>query len=111
MSNTFISEATFQKKIDESKIEIISWNKLTENTIYKIDKFEVKKTKFGIKTVLHLSTKEGETINVWSLDSLTKKLPKTIKNPIYVRPLGLKPHSSDPSKKYHAYDLVETKEN
>ena len=107
-SNTFISEADFQKKIVESKIEIISWNKLIENTIYKIDNLTVKKTKFGIKTVLQLSTENGEIINVWSLDSLTKKLPKSIKKPIYIRPNGLKPHSNDPSKKYHSYDLVET---
>ena len=107
MTDTFISEADFQNKVKESKIEITSWNKLTENTIYKIDSFTLKKTTYGNKTVLHLSTKEGEKTNVWSIDSLTKKLPKTIKNQIYVRPLGLKPHSSDSSKKYHAYDYVE----
>ena len=107
MTDTFISEADFQNKVKESKIEITSWNKLTENTIYKIDNITLKKTKYGNKTVLHLSTRDGDTINVWCLDSLLNNLPKTIKKPIYVRPLGLKPHSADPSKKYHAYDLVE----
>ena len=107
MNSTFISEADFDKKVNESKIEIISWNKLTENEIYKIDSFTVKKTKYGNKDVLHLSTEDGKTFNVWSIDHLTKKLPKTIKNQLYVRPLGLKPHTNDSSKKYHAFDLVE----
>ena len=110
-SNTFITDAEFEKEFNETKLVIISWKDLTIDTTYRIDNFTVKKTKYGIKTVLHLSTREGEKINVWSPDSLAKNLPKSIKKPTYVRSLGLKPHYSDPSKKYYAYKFLERQKN
>ena len=82
----------------------LKWRELTIGVIYRIDKMKSVTTRYGPGTILELTTREDDKVEVWAPDRLVKDLEWS-GLPSYVRPLGLEQCKNDTTKEYHKYEL------
>ena len=105
-NNQDITVDEFEKLLEEqSQYDTHKWTDLKIKTIYTITDYRTIETSIGESTLLTIKG-VGE---VWSPSHLIKKIEGK-DAPFYVRPLGLKPCKNNKKNKYHAYDLVFTKQ-
>ena len=81
------------------------WRELTIGVIYRIDKMKSVTTRYGPGTILELTTREDDKVEVWVPDRLVKDLGWS-GLPRYVRPFGLVQCIKDTTKMYHKYELL-----
>ena len=99
----FISEDTFQEKVQEQNQDPIKWKDLPTGVIYKILEVMEVDGKYGKCKILTLKGREGETAKVWACPTLNKE-----KDPLqgaFVRSTGFK-LSKKSQQEYLSYDLV-----
>ena len=84
----------------------IKWRDLVVGEVYRIDHVKSITTKYGQGTVLELTKRDANEVEVWAPARLTKDLGWPEDLPRYVRPLGLVTCKTDSSKKYHKYELL-----
>ena len=83
----------------------LKWRELTIGVIYRIDKMKSVTTRYGPGTILELTTREDDKVEVWVPDRLVKDLGWS-GLPRYVRPFGLVQCIKDTTKMYHKYELL-----
>ena len=113
----FISSKDFQEAL-QTKNPAIGWGELPINVIYKVDEITSRTTKFGTKTILLLTNKEGESYRVWACSILHEELSnrnsgggggggvEEKKECIFIKPLGMRTSNTNSDRKYQQYEIV-----
>ena len=98
-----ITDAEFNKLLEEQAPQYKKWSDLEIKKIYIVTDTTMVDTQKGESMVLTLKNNGA----VWAPGHLKKRVvEKNICPPFYIRPQGLKPCKNNPANKYYAYDLV-----
>ena len=102
----FPSEEEFAQLVQSQTQEpALKWRVLTIGSIYRIDLVKSVTTQYGPGTILVLTSRDDNKIEVWAPGRLAKDLGWS-ELPRYVRSLGLIHCKSDNTKTYHKYELL-----
>ena len=99
----FLSDEAFTKQVQKQAAK--KWRDLTTGVLYRIDKVKTVNTMYGAGTILEMTTREGDGVQVWAPERLVEELG-WFEPPRYVRPLGLTACKRDPTKSFHNNELV-----
>jgi hypothetical protein len=109
----FPTTTEFNTTIEKEDVKAISWGKLVENTIYRIDSWKSAKTRLGDAMILTMATEGGETVVVWATPMIVERMRIGKKNEVvpqrcFIRPTGKKVCKSDLTRSYHSFDFMES---
>ena len=111
-SMPFPTDQEFEKNKISNNSKVLKWRDIPENTIFKIEKSETIKTKFGTAIILTLIDHDGTTYRCWATSVISdtlkcKKKDYSFKGKtLYIKSTGLKQSTTNPDNKYYDFDLM-----